>query len=152
MANASLDAMVNEKPPQFNKDPPFERYFRMLMVGLPIGAVKNVTHRNRFSPKIMDIDPNQSIEGQMKKKATALLPLKACDDGHNAGGAVRTLPDRGTGQSGPSLEATLSMKERQANLNQIMRVPGGAGNRCGRRRSYQKFSAEGLSYSLGSRP
>jgi len=49
-------------------DPEYEKYFKMSKMGLPIGAVKNALTRDGKDPSIMDLDPNQSIEFQMREK------------------------------------------------------------------------------------
>jgi hypothetical protein len=40
------------------EDPKFQRYFRMLAMGLPMGAVKNAMERDGLDPAIMDGDHN----------------------------------------------------------------------------------------------
>ena len=50
-------------------DPDYEKFFKMLKMGLPIGAVKNALVRDGKDPSIMDLDPNQSIEFQRREKA-----------------------------------------------------------------------------------
>ena len=49
-------------------DPEYEKYFKMLKMSLPVGAVKNAMTMDGKDPSIMDLDPNQSIEFQMREK------------------------------------------------------------------------------------
>ena len=48
-------------------DPDFVKYFNMLKMGIPIGAVKNAVVRDRKDPNIIDLDPNKSVKSQLKK-------------------------------------------------------------------------------------
>lgn len=49
------------------EDPRFQKYFKMLKIGLPIGAVKNAMERDGEDPSILDGDHNAPVE--IKKKA-----------------------------------------------------------------------------------
>jgi hypothetical protein len=51
--------------PPLKEDPEYEKYFKMLKMGLPIGAVKNAVQRDGKDPNIMDLDPNKSIKSQI---------------------------------------------------------------------------------------
>ena len=42
----------------------FLQYFKMLKMGLPMGAVKNAVQRDGKDPGVMDLDPNKSIKSQ----------------------------------------------------------------------------------------
>jgi len=46
-------------------DPKYRKYFKMLKVGLPMGAVKNALQRDWINPNIMDLDPMKSIASQL---------------------------------------------------------------------------------------
>ncbi|KAL7489856.1 hypothetical protein ACHAW6_015582 [Cyclotella cf. meneghiniana] len=59
-----------------NKDPKYEKYFRMLKMGLPMGAVQNAMQRDGLDPAIMDLDPNKSVASQMKNDHEGGPPLK----------------------------------------------------------------------------
>ncbi|KAL7522550.1 hypothetical protein ACHAWX_007259 [Stephanocyclus meneghinianus] len=59
-----------------NKDPQYEKYFRMLKMGLPMGAVQNAMQRDGLDPAIMDLDPNKSVASQMKNDHEGGPPLK----------------------------------------------------------------------------
>jgi cellulose biosynthesis protein BcsQ len=51
--------------PPLKDDPEYSKYFKMLGMGLPIGAVKNAVVRDDKDPAIMDLDPNKSVKSQM---------------------------------------------------------------------------------------
>jgi Subunit CCDC53 of WASH complex len=51
--------------PPLKEDPEYEKYFKMLKMGLPMGAVKNAVQRDGKDPSIMDLDPNKSIKSQI---------------------------------------------------------------------------------------
>ena len=59
----------NSGPP-LKDDPEYTKYFKMLKMGLPIGAVKNALQRDGRDPSIMDLDPNKSLQSQIKKTLT----------------------------------------------------------------------------------
>ena len=46
-------------------DPDWKKYFTMLQMGLPLGAVKNAVTRDGKDPAVLDLDPNKSIEVQL---------------------------------------------------------------------------------------
>jgi len=86
--------------PPLNKDPVYEKYFRMLKMvnnqccrvflglltslsncvnsiqGLPMGAVKNALERDGHNPDIMDLDQNKSVASQLKSDKDDGPPLK----------------------------------------------------------------------------
>ena len=60
-------------------DPEYTKYFKMLKMGLPMGAVKNALHRDGKDPSIMDLDPNKSVKSQLKSEEEEVdrgTPLK----------------------------------------------------------------------------
>ncbi len=62
-------------------DPEFEKYFKMLKMNLPMGAVKQRMKMDGMDPSIMDLDHDKSLISQQKIKPTKLhltagLPLK----------------------------------------------------------------------------
>ena len=59
------------------EDVDYEKYFKMLKMGLPIGAVKNALGRDGKDPSIMDLDPEKSLLSQRKKKKTVKKIVKA---------------------------------------------------------------------------
>ena len=58
----SLDTPIKD-------DPEFIKYFRMISMGLPPGAVKNAMSRDGKEPSVMDLDPNRSLASQVKGSA-----------------------------------------------------------------------------------
>jgi len=58
----------DETGPPLKEDPEYGKYFKMLKMGLPIGAVKNSIERDDKNPAIMDLDPDKSLKSQTKKK------------------------------------------------------------------------------------
>jgi Subunit CCDC53 of WASH complex len=54
--------------PPLKEDPEYEKYFKMLKMGLPMGAVQNALLRDGKDPSIMDLDPNKSLKSQMASK------------------------------------------------------------------------------------
>ena len=61
-------------------DDSYIKYFKMLKLGLPVGAVKNALQRDGLDPSIMDLDPNKSVGSQLGIKEEELIdngpPLK----------------------------------------------------------------------------
>merc|ERR1712238_174030 len=47
----------------------YVKYFKMLKMGLPIGAVKNALGRDGKDPSIMDLDPEKSLKSQTNKSS-----------------------------------------------------------------------------------
>jgi len=62
------DEEEEDTGPALKDDPEYEKFFKMLKMGLPMGAVKNALQRDGKDPSIMDLDPNKSMKGQTKKK------------------------------------------------------------------------------------
>ncbi|KAL9179362.1 hypothetical protein ACHAXT_008652 [Thalassiosira profunda] len=52
--------------PPLSQDPAYEKFFKMLRMGIPLGAVKNGLQRDGLDPGIMDLDPNKSVASQLK--------------------------------------------------------------------------------------
>jgi len=63
---SSPDGKEEDTGPALKDDPDYEKFFKMLKMGLPIGAVKNALTRDGKDPSIMDLDPNKSVKSQMK--------------------------------------------------------------------------------------
>ena len=74
------DFMDEDDEPPLKEDPDYQKYFKMLKMGLPIGAVKNALVRDGKDPSIMDLDPNKSIKSQLKKDEDDGSPLKEDPD------------------------------------------------------------------------
>ncbi|KAL7495540.1 hypothetical protein ACHAWT_005507 [Skeletonema menzelii] len=68
----SLESQRSPKVDEMEDDPPlkadekYQKYFKMLKMGLPMGAVKNAMTRDGLDPDIMDLDHDKSVASQMK--------------------------------------------------------------------------------------
>jgi hypothetical protein len=58
-------AQAADDGPPLKDDPGYAKYFKMLTMGLPIGAVKNAVLRDGKDPSILDLDPNKSVKSQV---------------------------------------------------------------------------------------
>ena len=68
---------TSDDGPLLRDDPEYEKYFKMIKMGLPLGAVKNGLVRDGKDPAIMDLDPNKSLKSQLGgKKEDDGPPLK----------------------------------------------------------------------------
>merc|ERR1712127_1001181 len=68
--NKSLKSQIKDDDdedtgPLLKDDPEFEKYFKMLKMGLPMGAVQHAMTRDGKDPTIMDLDPNKSLKSQL---------------------------------------------------------------------------------------
>merc|ERR1712194_774510 len=63
-AEEEEDEPVDDSPP-LKEDPTYVKYFKMMKMGLPVGAVKNAIQRDGLDPSIMDLDPEKSIASQL---------------------------------------------------------------------------------------
>jgi hypothetical protein len=61
------DEEEKDTGPPLKEDPEYVKYFKMLKMGLPVGAVKNALVRDGKDPAIMDLDPEKSLLSQTKK-------------------------------------------------------------------------------------
>jgi hypothetical protein len=50
--------------PPLREDPEYSKYFKMLKMGTPMGAVQNALHRDGKDPSVMDLDPEKSLKSQ----------------------------------------------------------------------------------------
>lgn len=58
-------ADVEDSGPPLKDDPEYVKYFKMLAMNLPMGAVKNALARDGKDPAIMDLDPSKSVKSQL---------------------------------------------------------------------------------------
>merc|ERR1712238_188641 len=61
------DDKEEDEGPALKDDPEYAKYFKMLKMGLPMGAVKHAVTRDEKDPTIMDLDPNKSVKSQLDK-------------------------------------------------------------------------------------
>ncbi len=69
--NAALETLLakrvtstDKKEVPIKNDPDYQKYFKMLKVGLPIGSVKQALMRDGKDPSIADMDPEKSFSSQ----------------------------------------------------------------------------------------
>ncbi|GKY91382.1 hypothetical protein MPSEU_000110500 [Mayamaea pseudoterrestris] len=61
--SSSTDKKANDIA--LKNDPEWKKYYSMLAMGLPLGAVKNAVTRDGKDPAVLDLDPQLSLEMQM---------------------------------------------------------------------------------------
>lgn len=62
------EADGDDNDPPLKDDPVYAKYWKMLKVGLPLGAVMNACERDSVDPSVMELDPNKSLASQRKKE------------------------------------------------------------------------------------
>lgn len=67
--------VVDEGPP-LKDDPVFSKYYKMLKMGLPRGAVENAMSRDGADISILDLDPEKSLSSQRKGDAASKGPAR----------------------------------------------------------------------------
>ena len=60
------DEVIDDGPP-LKEDPKYSKFFKMLKMGLPMGAVQNAMQREGLDPSVMDLDPDKSVASQLNK-------------------------------------------------------------------------------------
>lgn len=68
-AGAGSDDDEGEDGVPLKEDPKYAKYFKMLKMGLPLGAVKNAMERDGEDSTILDGDHNAPVKGKKKKEA-----------------------------------------------------------------------------------
>ena len=58
---------INGSIPALKDDPKFERYFRMLKMGLPLEVAKHAMVRDGLDPSVLDLDPNKPVGVPLKE-------------------------------------------------------------------------------------
>ncbi|KAL7552298.1 hypothetical protein ACHAWF_015542 [Thalassiosira exigua] len=70
----SLKSQVgSEEGPPLKDNPKYAKYFKMLKMGLPMGAVKNALTRDGLDPAIMDLDHDKPVDSQLDAKKKGVL-------------------------------------------------------------------------------
>ncbi|CAJ1948777.1 unnamed protein product [Cylindrotheca closterium] len=64
------------KNPPLKDDPDYQKYFKMLKIGMPVGAVKNALVRDGKDPAIIDLDPGETFKSQTGAKEDTGIALK----------------------------------------------------------------------------
>ena len=63
--SAQLSTNTNDSILPLQDDPEWSKYFKMLQMGLPMGAVKNAAVKDGKDSSILDLDPTKSISSQV---------------------------------------------------------------------------------------
>lgn len=56
---------TDDEPP-LREDPEYEKYFKMLRMDLPLGAVQNALVRDGKDPGIIDLGPDKSLKNSKR--------------------------------------------------------------------------------------
>jgi len=76
LKSQTSDSAADNGPP-LKDDPEYVKYFKMLKMGLPKGAVQNALEKDGKDPSIMDLDPDKSLKSQISdSEADDGPPLK----------------------------------------------------------------------------
>ena len=62
--------------PALKDDPEYQKYFKMLKMGLPLGSVKNSMQRDGKDSSILDLDHNKPLALQQQQSEDNGVPLK----------------------------------------------------------------------------
>ena len=76
VAQRKIPECDNVQSPALEDDPEYDKYFKMLKMGLPHDAVKHSLQRDGKEPSILDLDPKKSLASQMKADIEGDGPLK----------------------------------------------------------------------------
>jgi hypothetical protein len=79
------DAVSADDGPPLKDDPAYQKYFKMLKMGLPDGAVRHAMQKDGIDPSILDLDPEKSLRSQSKKEE--------CGDADTKDGAIPLKDD-----------------------------------------------------------
>jgi hypothetical protein len=63
---AQCNGLTGDTGVPLQDDPEYQKYFRMLRMGLPVDAVKNALSRDGKNPAVLDMDPTKSLVVQDK--------------------------------------------------------------------------------------
>lgn len=76
--NFQRGAASDDEGVPLKEDPEWSKYFKMIQMGLPMGAVKNAVDRDGKDPSVLDLDPFKSMASQTKLevKGRSQQPLK----------------------------------------------------------------------------
>jgi len=61
------DEGEDDRPP-FKEDSDFIKYYKMLKMSVPLGAVETTLVRDGKDPNVMDLDPEKSLKSQLRKE------------------------------------------------------------------------------------
>mmetsp|Transcript_9298 Transcript_9298/g.18757 ORF Transcript_9298/g.18757 Transcript_9298/m.18757 type:complete len:1807 (+) Transcript_9298:262-5682(+) len=79
--NKSLSSQQKAKPevpadPPLQEDPEYMKFFKMLKMGIPVGAVQNALKKEGKDPEIINMDPARPLSAQSKSKKTEVSQPK----------------------------------------------------------------------------
>jgi len=74
---SQMKVEVTDNDPPLKEDPEYQKYFKMLKMGLPMGAVQNALLRDGKDPKIMELNPDESLKSQLKAAEMSLLKVNS---------------------------------------------------------------------------
>ena len=95
-------------------DPAYGKYFKMLKLGLPMGAVKNAMERDGVDPSVMDGDPNAPVPSDGFSKSSLSIERKQKDTHRRTRLHWDTLEDTEV-----KSDSVWALVEEDAELNQI---------------------------------
>ena len=74
-----VDSGKVDADPPLKDDPEYSRYFRMLRMGLPLGAVMNAMQKDGKDPNIINLNPDKSVSSQQQPntKETQTTPKQS---------------------------------------------------------------------------
>ncbi|KAL3945643.1 MAG: hypothetical protein SGBAC_000299 [Bacillariaceae sp.] len=73
---SQLSRLSGGEDPPLKEDPDYQKYFKMLKMGMPLGAVKNALVRDGKDPTIIDLDPGKSLKSQIGPQEDAGVALE----------------------------------------------------------------------------
>merc|ERR1712085_74777 len=68
------DGGKDDEPP-LKDDEEYAKFFKMLKMGVPLGAVQDAMQEAGLDPEILDFDPEKSLASQQKLKSKAATVL-----------------------------------------------------------------------------
>ena len=71
---------INKNAPKLKDDPKFTKYFKMLKMGLPMGAVMQSLAKDGLDPKIIEMDHDKSLDQNLAERNGAKDGVSAADE------------------------------------------------------------------------
>ena len=131
---AQMEGKKSNDGPPLKEDPDYSKYFKMLAMGLPMGAVKNAMSRDGKDPSVMDLDPEKSFKAQMgggdlddgpplKEDPEYVKYFKMLSMGLPMGAVKNALSRDGKDPATMDLDPNKSLKSQQGSGEKDMGVP-----------------------------
>ena len=89
------DTEADGDDPPLKDDPVYAKYWKMLKVGLPLGAVMNACERDSVDPTVMKLDPNKSLASQRKTEKDKSKAGDEKEEEADSGPALKDDPTYG---------------------------------------------------------